>query len=156
MNVTEAVTSRRSVRQFLDTPVDKAILARVLAKAQRAPSGGNTQPWNAVILTGAPLADLTARIKAKVATAPMGDGHEYDIYPKDLEGRYEEQRRGIGKAMFDSLGLAREDGAGRYRRRQELRRRRQGNAGPIARAHVAGRSHARRDDPRHRGPATAA
>jgi len=113
MNVTEAVASRRSVRQFLDKPVDKDILERVLAKAQRSPSGGNTQPWNAVILTGAPLADLTAKIKAKVATAPMGDGHEYDIYPKGLDGRYEEQRRGVGKAMFDALNLAREDGAGR-------------------------------------------
>ena len=113
MNVTEAVASRRSVRQFLDKPVDKDILQRVLAKAQRSPSGGNTQPWNAVILTGAPLADLTAKIKAKVATAPMGDGHEYDIYPKGLDGRYEEQRRGVGKAMFDALNLAREDGAGR-------------------------------------------
>ncbi|WP_395614800.1 nitroreductase [Sphingorhabdus sp.] len=113
MNVTEAVTSRRSVRQFLDKPVDQAILERVLAKAQRSPSGGNTQPWNAVILTGAPLADLTAKIKAKVATAPLGDGHEYSIYPKGLDGRYEEQRRGVGKAMFDALGLAREDGAGR-------------------------------------------
>jgi nitroreductase len=113
MNVTEAVASRRSVRQFLDKPVDKATLERLLAKAQRSPSGGNTQPWNAVILTGAPLADLTAKIKAKVATAPLGDGHEYDIYPKVLDGRYEEQRRGVGKAMFDALGLAREDGAGR-------------------------------------------
>jgi nitroreductase len=113
MNVTEAVASRRSVRQFLDKPVDKATLERVLAKAQRSPSGGNTQPWNAVILTGAPLADLTAKIKAKVATAPLGDGHEYSIYPKGLDGRYEEQRRGVGKAMFDALGLAREDGAGR-------------------------------------------
>jgi nitroreductase len=113
MNVTEAVTSRRSVRQFLDKPVDQAILERVLAKAQRSPSGGNTQPWNAVILTGAPLADLTAKIKAKVATAPLGDGHEYSIYPKGLDGRYEEQRRGVGKAMFDALNLAREDGAGR-------------------------------------------
>ena len=113
MNVTEAVVSRRSVRQFLDKPVDKATLERVLAKAQRSPSGGNTQPWNAVILTGAPLADLTAKIKAKVATAPLGDGHEYSIYPKGLDGRYEEQRRGVGKAMFDALGLSREDGAGR-------------------------------------------
>ncbi|MES2781192.1 MAG: nitroreductase family protein, partial [Pseudomonadota bacterium] len=78
MNVTEAVASRRSIRQFLDKPVDKAILERVLAKAQRSPSGGNTQPWNAVILTGQPLADLTAKIKAKAATAPMGEGHEYD------------------------------------------------------------------------------
>ena len=114
MNVTEAVASRRSVRQFLDKPVDQATLARVMAKAQRSPSGGNTQPWNAVILTGQPLADLTVKIKAKAATAPMGDGHEYDIYPKGLDGRYEDQRRGVGKAMFDALGLAREDGAGRF------------------------------------------
>jgi len=42
MNVTDAVVSRRSVRQFLDNPVDQATLARVLAKAQRSPSGGNT------------------------------------------------------------------------------------------------------------------
>jgi nitroreductase len=113
MNVTEAVATRRSIRQFLPTPVEQEKLQRVLAKAQRSPSGGNTQPWNAVILTGQPLADLTAAIKAKAATAPMGDGHEYDIYPKELDGRYEAQRRGVGKAMFDALGLGREDGAGR-------------------------------------------
>ncbi|MBA4305905.1 MAG: nitroreductase family protein [Sphingopyxis sp.] len=113
MNVTEAVATRRSIRQFLPTPVPQETLQRVLQKAQRSPSGGNTQPWNAVLLTGEPLADLTAKIKAKAATAPMGEGHEYDIYPKGLEGRYEDQRRGVGKAMFDALGLAREDGAGR-------------------------------------------
>ena len=113
MNVTEAVATRRSIRQFLPTAVPQDALQRVLQKAQRSPSGGNTQPWNAVILTGQPLADLTAKIKAKAATAPMGEGHEYDIYPKSLEGRYEDQRRGVGKAMFDALGLAREDGAGR-------------------------------------------
>jgi len=113
MNVTEAVATRRSIRQFLPTPVPQDTLQRVLQKAQRSPSGGNTQPWNAVILTGQPLAELTAKIKAKAATAPLGEGHEYDIYPKGLEGRYEDQRRGIGKAMFDALGLAREDGAGR-------------------------------------------
>ena len=69
------------------------MIRRVLTAAARSPSGGNTQPWNAVLLTGEPLADLTAKIKAKAATAPMGEGHEYDIYPKGLEGRYEDQRR---------------------------------------------------------------
>jgi nitroreductase len=113
MDVTQAVTSRRSIRQFLPNPVAQETLQRVLAKAQRSPSGGNTQPWNAVILTGQPLADLTAAIKAKAATAPLGDAPEYDIYPKGLEGRYEDQRRGVGKAMFGALGLGREDGAGR-------------------------------------------
>ncbi len=113
MNVTDAVASRRSIRQFIDKPVPLDVLQRVLTKAQASPSGGDTQPWNAVILTGAPLADLTAKIKAKATTAPLGEAPEYAIYPKDLEGRYEDQRRGVGKAMFAALGLAREDGAGR-------------------------------------------
>ncbi len=113
MNVTQAVTTRRSIRQFTDQPIPLETLQRVLQKAQRSPSGGNTQPWNAIILTGQPLAVLTAAIKAKAATAPLGDAPEYDIYPKGLEGRYEDQRRGVGKAMFASLNLAREDSAGR-------------------------------------------
>ena len=92
MNVTEAVATRRSVRQFLDKPVPLDVLQRVLTTAQASPSGGNTQPWNAAILTGQPLAELTAKVKAKAATAPLGEAPEYDIYPKGLEGRYEEQR----------------------------------------------------------------
>ncbi|MFK7843160.1 MAG: nitroreductase [Sphingorhabdus sp.] len=113
MNVTEAVTSRRSVRQFLDKPVDKTILERVLETAQRAPSGGNTQPWNAVLVTGDELTRITDSIKAKAATAPMGENAEYAIYPKDLDGRYEEQRRAVGREMFNSVGLERGDSAGR-------------------------------------------
>ncbi|VAW03901.1 NADH dehydrogenase [hydrothermal vent metagenome] len=113
MNVTEAVKSRRSIRQFLDKPVEKETIERVLETAQRSPSGGNTQPWNAVVVGGNELARITDAIKAKVPTAPMGEDHEYAIYPKELDGRYEDQRRGIGKAMFESIGLARDDTAGR-------------------------------------------
>ena len=113
MNVTEAVKSRRSVRQFLDEPVDKAILEKILETAQRAPSGGNTQPWSAVVVGGDALKDSTSRIKEKAKTAPMGENVEYAIYPKDLEGRYEAQRRAVGIEMFNSIGLERGDGAGR-------------------------------------------
>ncbi|MEO0441209.1 MAG: nitroreductase [Pseudomonadota bacterium] len=114
MNVTEAVTSRRSVRQFLDKPVDLDVLKRVLETAQRSPSGGNTQPWNAVVISGDELTRVTEAIKAKVPTAPMGEGHEYAIYPEGLDGRYEEQRRMVGKTMFDSIGLERGDKSGRF------------------------------------------
>lgn len=113
MNVTEAVNSRRSVRQFLDKPVDRATLERILETAQRSPSGGNTQPWSAVVVGGDALKDITAKIKEKAKAAPMGEGMEYDIYPKDLDGRYEEQRRAVGKGMFDAVGLERGDAAGR-------------------------------------------
>ena len=113
MNVTEAVRTRRSVREFTDRPVELATLKKVLEKAQRAPSGGNTQPWSAVVVAGDELARITRSIKEKAARAPMGEGMEYDIYPKGLEGRYEDQRRGVGKALFDALGLARDDAKGR-------------------------------------------
>lgn len=115
MNVSEAVATRRSVRQFKPDAVPLEMIRDILTKAQRSPSGGNTQPWNAIVLTGEPLADLTAKIKAKAATAPIGEGMEYDIYPKGLEGRYETQRRAVGEAMFGALGIGREDGAGRVK-----------------------------------------
>ena len=44
MNVTDSVTSRRSIRAFQDKPVDQAVLHGILETAQRSPSGGNTQP----------------------------------------------------------------------------------------------------------------
>lgn len=113
MNVTEAVNSRRSIRQFLDKPVEQEKLQRVLEKAQRAPSGGNTQPWNAVLVRGEELARITSAIKAKLWAAPMGEAIEYDVYPKGLEGRYEDQRRAVGRDMFASINLLREDKAGR-------------------------------------------
>ena len=113
MNVTEAVTSRRSVRQFLDRPVDKAVLEQVLETAQRSPSGGNTQPWNAIVVGGEELVRITDAIKAKATAAPMGENMEYAIYPRDLDGRYEEQRRAVGRKMFDSVGLERDDKEGR-------------------------------------------
>lgn len=62
MKVTEAVATRRSVRAFLDQPVDREVLTRVLGNAQRAASGGNVQPWNATVLTGEPMQALFARI----------------------------------------------------------------------------------------------
>ena len=113
MNVSEAVASRRSVRRFTDRPVERAVIERVLEKARNSPSGGNVQPWNAVVLTGEPLAKLTQAILAKAASEPMGSGVEYDIYPTALEGRYEAQRRAVGHAMFEAVGLGREDKAGR-------------------------------------------
>jgi len=113
MKTTEAVTSRRSVRQFINKPVEIEKLQRVFEKAQMSASGGNTQPWNAIVVTGDMLTDITAKIKEKAASAPMGEGHEYAIYPKGLDGRYEDQRRAVGKAMFDAVGLERDDAAGR-------------------------------------------
>jgi nitroreductase len=82
MNVSEAVASRRSVRGFLPTPVDPAVIRRVVEKAARAPSGGNVQPWVIDVVGGEKLAELKAIMAARVPEAPKGEPTEYDIYPK--------------------------------------------------------------------------
>ena len=61
MDVFEAVDSRISCRWFLDRPVDPKIVRDLIAKAARAASGGNLQPWRVHALTGTPLADLKRR-----------------------------------------------------------------------------------------------
>jgi nitroreductase len=113
MNVSEAVNGRRSVRKFLDRGVDKAVLEAILTTAQRAPSGGNTQPWNAHVLTGEPLKALIAAVSPFVMKGREGMSPEYDVYPKGLEGRYEMSRQGVGEAMYAALDIPRENKMGR-------------------------------------------
>ena len=111
MDVTEAVNSRRSVRAYQDKPVDPAILRRVLEKAQRSPSGGNTQPWNATILTGAPMQALFAKVAEQFPKGREAHAPEYHIYPPELKGAYEARRFGVGEAMYAALDIPREDRA---------------------------------------------
>lgn len=109
MNVSEAVAGRRSVRAFLDRPVSREVIESVLDKARRAPSGGNVQPWNAVVLAREPLARLKAAVAEALSLGKAGRSMEYAIYPTGLGGRYEDYRFDVGEKMYEALGIARED-----------------------------------------------
>ncbi len=108
MNVTEAVTSRRSIRAFLDKPVDLETITRVMDKARWAASGCNYQPWEASIVTGQPLKDLQAKI---VANGPQQA--EYDWAAPGQEEAYKKRLDGVSAGMFGAMGIARDDGAAR-------------------------------------------
>jgi nitroreductase len=47
----DALRSRRNVRQFTDQPVPDETLDRILEAGRRAPSAGNWQPWDFVLVT---------------------------------------------------------------------------------------------------------
>ena len=113
MNVIDAVTSRRSIRAFTEQTVDPAVLRQVLETAQRAPSGGNTQPWNAVLLTGDPLAALFAKVTEVLPQGRAAFAPEYHVYPPELEGAYEARRVGVGEAMYAALDIPRDNKMGR-------------------------------------------
>lgn len=65
MNIEEAVASRRSVRDFLPTPVPGDVIRRVLQQALRAPSGGNLQPWHLHVVGGERMDALKALMRLR-------------------------------------------------------------------------------------------
>lgn len=109
MKVSEALRTRRSIRKFTDRPVDRDMLENVLTRAQRAPSGGNTQPWHGIVLTGDPMQKLFARIQAEFPKGRAAHAPEYDIYPPDLDGAYEQRRFGVGEDLYGALEISREE-----------------------------------------------
>ena len=55
MKVTEALAARRSIRAFLDKPVEREILTAIFEAAARTPSWANSQPWDVFVATGETL-----------------------------------------------------------------------------------------------------
>jgi nitroreductase len=115
MDVFEAVASRYSCRAYLPTPVPQATVREILACAARAPSGGNVQPWRVHVLAGRRLEELRAIVHSRLDELPRFEGAEYDIYPRDLKEPYENRRQLSGVMLYQSIGVTREDRAGRYR-----------------------------------------
>jgi len=58
MEVLEAIHTRRSVRKFLSTPVPDDLINKILAAAMMAPSAGNQQPWQFVIIRKREILDV--------------------------------------------------------------------------------------------------
>lgn len=50
MDVFEAIHGRRSVRRYLDRPLEEGDLEQLLRAAMSAPSAGNQQPWQFIVV----------------------------------------------------------------------------------------------------------
>ena len=50
MDVLEAIRKRRSIRSYVDTPVEQEKLDRILEAARLSPSAVNFQPWNFIVV----------------------------------------------------------------------------------------------------------
>ncbi|WP_366942126.1 nitroreductase [Novosphingobium sp.] len=109
MTVSEAVLSRRSIRVFKPDPVPLEVLQRVMDKARWAPSGCNFQPWEATIATGAPLAEL----QAKMLVSPMQEPIEYSWSQPEVIPECKARLQEVGKAMYQAMAIERGDGDAR-------------------------------------------
>ncbi|OGB22151.1 MAG: nitrobenzoate reductase [Burkholderiales bacterium RIFCSPLOWO2_02_FULL_57_36] len=112
--VDEAITSRRSIRAFLPTPVAQEDVEAILHVASHAPSGTNTQPWKVYVLTGETKQRLSDEILKVYLDPELSSQHseEYHYYPQQWVSPYIDRRRKIGWDLYSLLGLGRDNKAG--------------------------------------------
>ena len=111
MTVSDAVAARVSIRAFVDRPVAGEVVRDILVRAAQAPSGGNLQPWRVYALTGRPLEDLKAQVRAN----PFGETPEYEVYPPNLWDPFRTRRFQNGEDLYATIAIPREDKPARLR-----------------------------------------
>lgn len=106
----DLVGRRVAVRAFLPDPLPRADIARVLELACGAPSNCNTQPWLIAVASGAARDRLAAAIGGEIGQGRMRPDLPYD---GRYDGIHRERQLDAAEALYRSLGIAREDKAGR-------------------------------------------
>ncbi|HVO39885.1 MAG TPA: nitroreductase family protein [Spirochaetia bacterium] len=94
MEVLEAISRRRSIRKFQETPIPRSVVEKLLSAAVQAPSAKNRQPWRFVVLEGA------ARLKL---ARLMEQGAEFVESRGDSAGSCRGSARAVAQAPMTVL-----------------------------------------------------
>ncbi|MHC3125100.1 nitrobenzoate reductase [Acinetobacter sp. GN11] len=106
-----AITTRRSMRAFLPTPVSRAEIEGILDVARYCATGVNMQPWRVHVVTGEVKEQLTAAIAA-IHNNPAQDvllNDAYEYYPRKWTSPYIDRRRAIGWRLYSLLDIEKGD-----------------------------------------------
>lgn len=112
----ELILGRRSVRAFLDHPVERRVLEEILTLAARSPSGTNMQPWRVYVVTGTARDTVVELVSAmrhqqperEKGPRPFG---EYDYNPEPLIEPYKGRRSRVGWGLYSLLKVPKGDRA---------------------------------------------
>lgn len=111
MHVSQALRERRSVRAFTPQVPSAQLVQQLMQDAALAASGGNMQPWRVAAITGERLSSLLADV-----AQTSGEENPLQLsYPPNLWEPYRTRRFANGEDLYRSIGIPREDKAGRFR-----------------------------------------
>ena len=106
MELSQAIKSRKSIRNFKPDPVPKKVLTQLLELAQRAPSGMNTQSWEFYILGGKVLDEIK---QAAVEQVSSGAQPRPDLPAQAPTGVYRQRQIALAVELFRLMDITRED-----------------------------------------------
>jgi nitroreductase len=108
MDILQAIEGRKSTRAFLDRPVERPILEKLLGLALRAPSAINLQPWEIMVVAGEEKKRLSRTLvkRLKERNVSCGPGAK-----NPLPAHFTERQKNLLKTMLPGLpaGLAIQD-----------------------------------------------
>ena len=108
MDITKAIKTRKSIRDFKPDPVPKAILREILEIASRAPSASNAQPWEFIVISGDVLENVrNANIEKLNSGTPPNPEYEAFEWPRDSV--YRHRQVDIAKQLFELMNIPRKD-----------------------------------------------
>jgi nitroreductase len=87
MEISEAISQRKSIRAFKQMPVPQDILKEILQESLRAPSWANTQPWEFAVVTGTPLDQIRDRFMKNLTKSPSPDVSRPPEFPERYASR---------------------------------------------------------------------
>lgn len=106
MNVETALLQRKSVRAFLDKPVDKSVVAHILSCASHAPSGKNTQPWQVAVTMGQ-TKELICQQLLNEFTQDNPKTLDYKYYSDSLTHEFKRRAVECGMLLYQTLDIDR-------------------------------------------------
>lgn len=101
MDVIEAINKRSSVRDFTSQTVEKETVLKILELATRAPSGGNGQPWELFVATGAAMERIRKQYQELVKSGTRAPGGP----PPDRPDYIMERMAVIRRERLELMGL---------------------------------------------------
>jgi nitroreductase len=102
---------RRSIRAFKPEPIPRERLEQIFAAAQHAPSWCNVQPWRVCVTVPPMTGELAALLQNAAKT---GLPHPEIPFTLDYPPPYSEHRKACGVALYQAMGVTKDDKAGRY------------------------------------------
>jgi len=117
MELCQAIDERMSIRAFRPDPVSKEVLKEILEIACKAPSGVNKQPWEFFVVRGEALerfrqANVAAYREGRRPSPELPVAAMKGVAPA-LSGRYRERQVALAKQIFEAMGIAKDDHAGK-------------------------------------------
>ena len=100
MDVLQAIQERRSTRAYLDKPVEKDTLQKLIAFGSQAPSAINIQPWELVVVSGEERKRLSRVLVKRMRERNISCGPGAK---RPLPKHFVERQRGLLEGILPNL-----------------------------------------------------